>query len=248
VTFGVRLKLRADDAGMLRELLARMPRPWKRSRSKKVDRVFTIAAGTSKLARRAALDSFEVDAKMFVAERAPRRVFVHAGVVGWRGRALLVPGSSMSGKSTLIAALVRAGARYYSDEYAVLDNRGRVHPYPRELALRDPATWRQQPHSISALGGRSGLRPLTVGAVIVTRYHKGRLWHPRKLTPGEGVLALLAHTVSAQRNPARAMATLRQAVAGAMLLESVRGDAAATARILLDMMPGPVSITDQSAS
>jgi hypothetical protein len=30
-----------------------------------------------------------------------------------------------------VAELVRAGATYYSDEFAVLDSRGRVHPFPR---------------------------------------------------------------------------------------------------------------------
>jgi predicted ATPase len=44
-----------------------------------------------------------------VATEAPRRVFVHAGVVGWKGQAILVPGRSYSGKTTLIAALMKAG-------------------------------------------------------------------------------------------------------------------------------------------
>ena len=32
--------------------------------------------------------------------------------------------------------LVRAGATYYSDEYAVFDSRGRVHPFAQQLAQR----------------------------------------------------------------------------------------------------------------
>src|SRR5262249_3170175 len=47
-------------------------------------------------------------------------LFVHAGVVAWRGRAIMAPGRSMSGKSHLVAALVGCGATYYSDEFAVL--------------------------------------------------------------------------------------------------------------------------------
>jgi hypothetical protein len=34
---------------------------------------------------------------------------------------------SYSGKTTLVSELIRAGATYYSDEYAVIDERGRVH-------------------------------------------------------------------------------------------------------------------------
>jgi hypothetical protein len=65
------------------------------------------------------LDAFENHLQLWVAEGAPRHAFVHAGVVGWRGRAMVIPRSSHSGKSTLAAALIRAGATYYSDEYAV---------------------------------------------------------------------------------------------------------------------------------
>ena len=88
-------------------------------------------------ARRESLfDPLESHLQLYVAEWARRRIFVHAGVVGWRGRAILVPGRSFSGKTALIAAFVRAGATYYSDEYAVLDAKGRVHPYPRRLSIR----------------------------------------------------------------------------------------------------------------
>ena len=62
---------------------------------------------------------------------------MHAGVVGWNGRALLLPGRTLSGKTTLVAELLRAGATYYSDELAVLDARGRVHPFPKPLAIRE---------------------------------------------------------------------------------------------------------------
>ena len=62
---------------------------------------------------------------------------VHGGVVGHDGRAILLPGPTGAGKSTLVAELVRRGALYFSDEYALIDGAGRVHPYPRPLLLRD---------------------------------------------------------------------------------------------------------------
>ena len=82
-------------------------------------------------------DEFARALMVHVANYAPDRVFVHAGVVGWKGRALVLPGTSFAGKTTLVAELVRAGATYYSDEYAVVDEQGRVHPYPRDLQMRD---------------------------------------------------------------------------------------------------------------
>ena len=71
-----------------------------------------------------------------VAQRSRQMLFVHAGVVGWRGMAIVIAGRSHTGKSTLVAELVRRGAVYYSDEFAVLDDMGMVHPYRRPLVLR----------------------------------------------------------------------------------------------------------------
>ena len=52
-------------------------------------------------------------AEFFVAERAPDHLFVHAGVVGWEGRAIVMPGASFAGKTTLVQAWLEAGATYY---------------------------------------------------------------------------------------------------------------------------------------
>ena len=78
--------------------------------------------------RRAALTdagrALAAHAELFVAERAPDHLFVHAGVVGWEGRAIVMPGASFAGKTTLVQAWLEAGATYYSDEFAVLDRAG----------------------------------------------------------------------------------------------------------------------------
>ena len=145
------------------------------------------------------LEALERDLQLYVAERARRRVFVHAGVVGWRGRAIVIPGRTMSGKTTLVRALVRAGATFYSDEYAVLDERGRVHPYPKPLSMRENGGGRPKKILPEALGGTIGVRPLPVGLVVATSYRGGARWRPRQLLPGRAVMALLAHTVSVRR-------------------------------------------------
>jgi len=46
----------------------------------------------------------------YIAVHATERIFVHAGAVAHNGRLIVIPGMSFSGKSTLVAALVRAGA------------------------------------------------------------------------------------------------------------------------------------------
>jgi len=179
------------------------------------------------------LEALERDLQLYVAEWAHRRVFVHAGVVGWRGRAIVIPGRTMSGKTTLVKALVEAGATYYSDEYAVLDERGRVHPYPKPLSIRENGRGRPKEVLPETLGGTTGVKPLSVGLVVATSYREAARWRPRQLLPGRAVMALLAHTVSVRRQPERAMTVLREVVADAVVLKGVRGEAAETAEDIL---------------
>ena len=79
-------------------------------------------------------ESVESKICVTIAEFAVGKVFLHAGVVGWKGRAIVIPATSFSGKTTLVAELVKRGAQYYSDEYAVLDAEGKVEPFP-EMAF-----------------------------------------------------------------------------------------------------------------
>lgn len=179
------------------------------------------------------LNVFESVLRFEVARRTPRWTFVHAGVVGWHGRALVIPGKSYSGKSRLVRALVRAGATYYSDEYAVLDRKGLVYPFAQPLMHRTDTGTRER-LSINDLGGPTGTRALPVGLVVATRYESGATWNPRPLSPGEGLLALLANTVRAQTAPVQVMRALARAAEAAPAVESVRGDAEDTAATLLD--------------
>lgn len=52
---------------------------------------------------------------------------LHASVLAYAGRTIAVMGDSGSGKSTLAAALVREGARFYSDDLAALAWSGEDH-------------------------------------------------------------------------------------------------------------------------
>jgi hypothetical protein len=199
-----------------------------------------LYAGASRLARtldlEAALDALEQDLQLHVATSAPRRLFVHAGVVAWRGRAVVIPGRSFSGKTTLVAALLRAGATYYSDEYAVFDAEGRVHPYPRTLSLRQSDAARPLRCHAAELGGRTGTTPLPVALILDTRYQHGARWRPRALSPGEALLSLLANTVPARERSEAAVAALTHVVTAAHALKGARGEAGEMAEELLRRM------------
>lgn len=188
-----------------------------------------LYCGSALIARTLELPSlliaFEKHAELLTAFRAQDCLFVHAGVVGWRGRAILMPGRSFSGKTSLVKALVEAGATYYSDEFAVLDQAGRVKPYPVPLSLRSPQGQPGRKTPVESLGGQAGVEPLPVGLVIVTEYKPEAVWRPRRLTPGQALLALMDNTVAAQRDPAHSMPILKQVVSRALALKSKRGEA-----------------------
>ncbi|HEX2699153.1 MAG TPA: hypothetical protein VHM89_02985 [Acidimicrobiales bacterium] len=74
-------------------------------------------------------------------------VLVHAAVASLGARAVVMPGRSGAGKTTLVTALVLAGWRYLSDEVAALGPGGaEVRPYPRPLAL-EAGSWSLVPEA-----------------------------------------------------------------------------------------------------
>jgi hypothetical protein len=139
----------------------------------------------------------------------------------------------MSGKTSLVAELVRAGATYYSDEYAVLDMFGRVHPYPDPLAIRKEGFTKQKNCRAEEIGGVTGIKPLAVGQVVISRYQAGARWHPKKLSAGQAILEVLANTIPARLKPEMVIPTLHATLSGATCFKGVRGEARETARLIL---------------
>jgi hypothetical protein len=254
-SYGVKIGIRSNQPDCLNRVCRHLPHNWSLSRSRVVDRLYSILLqnGSARTNGRRlnmlygddariafsknqddVFDAFESDLRLFVAELARDRVFVHAGVVGWKNRAIILPGRSFSGKSTLVAELVKAGAKYYSDEYAVLDSHGRVHPFLKPLEMREHGDTRQTKVEVHELGGEAGAKPLPVSLVVVSRFRQGVQWRPRKLTPGKGVLELLSNTVSARRNPEQAFETLQLVAAKASILKGDRGESSEIIKRILE--------------
>ena len=181
---------------------------------------FRLYAGSDLVAEGRTLSdtgaALAVHAERLVAECAPDHLFVHAGVVGWEGRAIVMPGASFAGKTTLVEAWLEAGATYYSDEFAILDRAGRVHPFPRPLAIRDGATGSTRQVPAAALGAETGTTPCPSASSWRPRYRAGARWRPRRLTAAPALLALMRHTVAARGNPRHSMPILKQAVSSGM--------------------------------
>lgn len=255
---GVRLGVRVSDASVLDRIPALLPLGWKPGHSPSVDDVYSLVVGGSarpgarrgtrrfhlvysgsdRVARTELLDDalrvLQNDMEFWVAAMARNRTFLHSGAVALDGRALLLPGPSGVGKSRLVEALLRAGADYLSDEYAPLDLRGRVHPYPRPLAPAQAGRGALRALEPASLGARTAAGPVPVAAVLLTRYRSGARWRPRKLSAGEGVLRMLRSAIPARHSCERTLEALSRVSARAPVLSGARGEASETAPRILD--------------
>lgn len=170
--------------------------------------------------------------RIVVAEHALNCVFIHAGVVAWKGKAIVIPANSFQGKTTLVAEFVKNGAEYYSDEYAVLDEKGLVHPFPRDLSVRSDK-FEENDVPVADIGGKTGSDPIPIGAVLLTEYAEKSEWKPRQLTAGQGIMEIIPHTIPRNFNTAFSLKVLNTAVSDAIILKSPRGDAGELAIKLL---------------
>jgi hypothetical protein len=162
-------------------------------------------------------------------------LFVHAGVVGWQNRAIVIPGRSMDGKSTLVAALVELGAVYFSDEYAVLDRRGRIHQYRKPVALRIQDGSVSRASFVPPTNTDGAQKPLVAGVVAFLKYKVDAGWSPLKMSPGEAVLSLFDNTVLAQKRAKFALRVLSTLVEHAEAVRTLRPDVSLAAPALLDL-------------
>jgi hypothetical protein len=256
-SFGAKIGVRATKPGFVQSLAYLLPPGWQSSDESTVERLYSFVVGGQDLRRNVRLvnlvygdagrlardrelepilHAFDADVRLSVGILARRRVFVHAGVVGWKGRAIVITGRTMTGKTSLVAALLRLGAEYYSDEYAVLDLKGRVHPFAKPLSIRQAGEPTAARLAADAFGARTGIKALPIAIIVDTYFREGSRWRPKSISRSVGVLSLLGNTITARLQPARNMPVLRDAVRDAIILKGVRGDAETTARELLALI------------
>jgi hypothetical protein len=248
---GVRIALGAPDPDSLDRLVALLPPGLPRHEPEKADPQFVLLeagestwrylgpSGRSPMYADLTLVVGMLDSEIrrWVADHATN-VFVHAGAVAHHGRAIVIPGGSFSGKTSLVVELVRAGAEYYSDEYAIIDDRGLVHPYARPLSIRRPGADEDDRRTVESLGGRAGTEPVPVGVIAATVYRSETSFHPERRSAGQGMLALLAHTSRAGKQPDETLTAVRRAASTALVVEGDRGEAASAARLLMELAAG----------
>jgi hypothetical protein len=241
-SFGLLAELVSDDPDLLHAALAMLPPGWRAVDGQRsvqfglwTDGLITVdgAPADREPHRGASLLKLGAIIRHHLATKASAFTFVHAGVVDAGGCGIVIPGRSYSGKSTLVAELVRLGATYVSDEYAVLDPSGLVQPFAKPLSIRTGRHDRlgqlvPVPQALIAD------RPVRAGLIVLTSYAPGAQWRPSVHSRAEGGLALLQNTVSARLRPGSALSATSRLAGAAVVLAGRRGEASETAPELLE--------------
>jgi len=174
--------------------------------------------------------------RLTVAEFTKQVVFLHAGVVEWEGKAVIIPGKSFSGKTTLVAEFVKRGCLYLSDEYAIIDKRGLIHPFPKKLSVRgiiDDFT--QKDFDVEQLGGKKGLEPLPAGFLLATEYRRDAfVAQLSEASVGAGMLACLANSISIRQQPQLVLEVIGLALAECRIFQNERGSAGAFVNLFME--------------
>ena len=161
---------------------------------------------------------------------------VHAGAVLIEERALILPGSTHAGKSSLVAELLRRGASCFSDEYALIDNEGRIHSYPRPLLLRNgrPQQSLVLPEELNA---SFATRPAPVGWILALDYVPDKaLWDVHEMSQGEAVMLLLRNTPHEMAQSPEMVDFFLRVAANAVCYAGQRSDAAEAAIRVFDLI------------
>ena len=160
---------------------------------------------------------------------------IHAGAVLIEGRALLIPGSTHAGKSSLVAELLRRGASHFSDEYALIDRDGRAHSYPRPLLLRNGQPF-QTLVLPEALNATFATEPARVRWILALDYAAGGEWKIRELSQSEAVMLLLRNTPHELAQSPCMVDSFVRVAENAVCYEGQRGDAVGAASRILDLI------------
>jgi hypothetical protein len=241
-SFGLVAQLVSDDHDLLNAAEAMLPPGWRAVDGQPsvrvglwTDGLITVDGVPADRAPDSGVSLLKLGAivRHYLAIQAPGFTFVHAGVVDAGGCGIVIPGRSFTGKSTLVAELVRLGATYVSDEYAVLDPSGLVHPFAKPLSIR---TGRHDPlgQLVPVPQALVAEAPVRAGLIVLTSYASEAQWRPSIRSRAEGALALLQNTVSARLRPGPALSAATRLARDAICLVGQRGDAGSTAQALLE--------------
>ena len=146
---------------------------------------------------------------LLVGVAAPDSFCLRGGAVIWEGRALVVVGPEGAGTSTLLSALVRAGARQLVDSFVLFDG------------------------STGQLVGPA--EGYAVAAVLVTRYQAHQRFRPQQLSPGQAAAELFGCAPAAAVRASRLLPQLVRLATEVPVWKGDRCSSGRAARQFLDL-------------
>jgi hypothetical protein len=178
---------------------------------------------------------------------------LHAGGVERAGCGVVFPGHMEAGKTTIVAALVRSGCGYLTDEAVALEwSSDFIEPYPKPLSI-DPGAWPFFPELEPvdfANGGHkatqwqvppTAIRPHSLGQRCRARY----LIFPRyvpdcdttlaRLGRAEALVELAKNTFDFKHQARRALDALHRVVESADCFRLTMGDLEGACELVIDL-------------
>ncbi len=161
---------------------------------------------------------------------------LHAGVMERDGVGVVFPAAPGSGKTTLCAGLLSRGWRFLSDEFALIDGEGMIHPYPKALCIKEgsfevmehlglpmvqPRRYRKGKKGRVAyvnprVAGDDSLgRKCRLGHVVFPKFEQGATPRLRSLTRGETGFELAQLSFNLRKKGNEGMTMLMGALQGA---------------------------------
>jgi hypothetical protein len=185
----------------------------------------------------------------------PDRVLLHAAAACRDGVGVLLPAPMESGKTTLVAGLLREGFGYLSDEAVALDPGTLLaHPYHKPLTV-DEGSWKVlaplRPTVDPGLEGYLGLQwhvpvlsmrsgalsgPVVPRLVITPRYVSGSTTSLEPMTRAAMLKTLLLSTFHLRASAAACMAVLADVLRGCTCYRLTVGDLGAACAIVQELV------------
>jgi len=242
----MRVRGRADDGAIIELTLddddaVELERRWPPFGLARIDGAAGVAgdasgagvAGVRSIDASIGWDLVESELGLFAAERLEGLVAIHAAMLVHDGRAILVPGPSRAGKTTLALAAIKAGVTVASDEYALFDLRsGLVHGWPRPLRIRRDDGGIERRALPPSSNGR-----VPVAAVAAIRYDPdGPPIAP--ISRADATIAVLENCVCGASRPTDAFDAAVRITAASRTVAGCHADAAPALQQLLELLGG----------
>jgi hypothetical protein len=231
--------------------------PGRRYRLSRSEGRFVLSCGGEEICSQPALPEFFQDLEWALTAQAMERLGhflqIHGAAAQVRGQqAMVLIGEHGAGKTTLVVALARLGARIFTDEVALLDpGRLKLVPFRRDLILHteaqalfpDLARGAYTPEfkrfaeysyvSPSVIDGENDLEPSVLGLMLFPRLKPGSAVSCKPIGPAEAARRLLANSFNLGDFEERCTDIVGRVVENCEAVEWVFGDAReAASRIL----------------